>query len=293
MRRWTAIARATALEALSDPLALLLTAGALALAVIAPRLHYHQFGEPSRMAREAGLSAILVAGLAYVIFCTVKTIRREIESGTAQMALSHPVSRTSFLTAKVAGVYAAYMCFFATVFLASLTAVRGSEIGGAIAAQKGGLPLMWGPSFALATATLVLPWMIAAGLNRFLRFRFVPTAALTALAVASAGPFYMPDYRLALRYVAVASLLAAPAAVFAAVAGAAAVRLRENAAAGLSFAVAAVSLPVLSGYYVPNALSKGGSIGIGYAALGFAAAILLTAAALAAGSELLKGRDIA
>ena len=55
MRRWFAIAKATALEIFSEPLSLLLLLSALALVILAPALHYPQFGEPTRLARDAGL----------------------------------------------------------------------------------------------------------------------------------------------------------------------------------------------------------------------------------------------
>ena len=57
MRRFIAIAKTTALEILAEPLSLLVLTASLALAVFAPAFHYHQFGEPARMARDAGLSA--------------------------------------------------------------------------------------------------------------------------------------------------------------------------------------------------------------------------------------------
>lgn len=41
MRRWSAIAGATALEILSEPLSLLLLIAALTLAALAPAFHYH------------------------------------------------------------------------------------------------------------------------------------------------------------------------------------------------------------------------------------------------------------
>ena len=100
MRRHLAIVRTTALEVCSEPLAFLLTLTALGCAAILPSLHFHQFGDPSRMARDAGLSALLIVGLFYATFCTVKAYRREIESGTLQMALAASVSRAGFFLAK-------------------------------------------------------------------------------------------------------------------------------------------------------------------------------------------------
>ena len=144
MRQFFSIARATALEMASEPLALLLTLSAMALAVLAPIMHYHQFGEASRMARDAGLSALLVFGIAYAVFCTVKSVRREIDSGTLEMALAHPVSRAGFFLAKLTGAALAYLVFAVTVTAVSVTTVNGAEIGGRSAAKVGDVATVFG-----------------------------------------------------------------------------------------------------------------------------------------------------
>ena len=135
MRRHLAILRTTAREVCSEPLTFLLTLTALGCAAVLPSLHFHQFGDPSRMARDAGLSALLIVGLCQSVFCTIRTYRREIESGTLQMALAASVSRTGFFLAKLAGAFLAYLVFAVTVTCVSLTAVNGAELGGALAAQ--------------------------------------------------------------------------------------------------------------------------------------------------------------
>lgn len=277
------------LEIACDPLALLIALSALALSTFAGALHYHQFGEPSRMAREAGLSAILVPGLAFCIFSTVRTLRREIESGTVQMALAHSLSRGAFLAAKLVGVAAACLVFFATVWANSLVAVRGAELGAA--AAHGDIARVWGPSLAWGVAPLVAAPVLAALLNRFAGMRFVRSATLIALAVSLAGVFYRPDPSLALRQLGVALPLLPPALFFVALSGAAAVRLSGNAAASLAFVVAALALPVFGSHYLSDALEKGGAVPWGYVAATFAAALPLTAAALLAGVELFKERD--
>ena len=99
MRRFVSIAKATALEVVNEPLSLLLLSAALALAVFAPAFHYHQFGEATRMARDAGLSALLIGGTVFSVSAAVRSMRRELESGTAAVALSHPVSRAQFFLA--------------------------------------------------------------------------------------------------------------------------------------------------------------------------------------------------
>lgn len=291
MRRHLAIVRTTALEVCSEPLAFLLTLTALGCAAVLPALHFHQFGDPSRMARDAGLSALLIVGLFYATFCTVKAYRREIESGTLQMALAASVSRAGFFLAKLAGVFLAYLVFAATVTGVALTAVTGAERGGALAAQTGDVAKMYGPSLALALAAIVLPPVAAAALNRFLRFRFVPTAALLSLALALAGACCFFSPRLAARFLGAALLLVFPAAVFMAASAAFAVRWPANAATALAGLLFAVSLPNLGDYYLSDALSRGGAVPWAYVGLAALCALPLVAAFALLGIRLFKDRD--
>ena len=293
MRRHLAIARTTALEVCSEPLAFLLTLTALGCAAILPALHFHQFGDPSRMARDAGLSALLIVGLFHATFCTVKAYRREIESGTLQMALAASVSRAGFFLAKLAGVFLAYLVFAATVTGVALTAVTGAERGGALAAQTGDIAKMYGPSLALALAAIVLPPVAAAALNRFRRFRFVPTAALLSLALALAGACCFFSPRLAARFLAAALLLVCPAAVFMAASAAFAVRWPANAATALAGLLFAVALPRLGDYYLSDALSRGGAVPWSYVGLAALCALPLVAAFALLGIRLFKDRDYA
>ena len=125
MRRFRSIVKATALEILSEPLTLLVLLVALALAVLAPVFHYHQFGEPTRMARDAGLSAVLTCGSVLAIFGTIRAFRREIESGTFEMVLAHPISRGGYFLAKTLGAFLATAFFSLIVFGVLVTIVIG------------------------------------------------------------------------------------------------------------------------------------------------------------------------
>lgn len=292
MRRVRAIVSATALELLSEPFVLLVLLASLAIAALAPAMHYHQFGEASRMARDAGLSAILVGGFAVAFTGAVRTVRREIETGTAQAALAHSVSRTEFFLAKVLGCVVAYAAFVLTVSLVSLVVVRGAEIGGGLSAASGDIARVWGPSLALAVAAIAMPVVLAAALNRFARFRFVPTANMLALGFAAAGVPYRFDAGLALRLAPAFALAAAPALVLLAASAAFAVRFRANAASSLSALVAAALIPALGSYCLSDALGSGGSVPPRYFALACAALLPAVAAALLLGVHFINGRDV-
>lgn len=293
VRRFSAIVRATALEICSEPLALLLTLSAMALAFLAPSLHYHQFGDPKRMAMESGLSAQLVLGFAYVVFCTVRAFRREIESGTLQMALAHSVSRGMFFAAKLVGAFVSYLVFAATVFALTVTVTRGAAIGEIVARESNDIPVVFGPSAALATAAILVPLAGAALLNYVRRFRFALTAtALLALA-ANLAQFVFFDGGLYVRMLPLALLLVFPALVVLAASAACAVKWRANVATAVSGVLCAAMLPMFGNYYLPGALVRGGSLPVPYLLLAGAVSVPLASAFVLAGVLLFENREVA
>ena len=272
MRRWFAIAKATALEMISEPLSLLLLLAALSLVTLAPALHYHQFGEPTRMARDAGLSSLFLFANVFAVTGVFRSLRREIESGTAQMAISHSVSRRVFFLAKFGGAAAAYAFFAVITASVSFVMVYGAAVGGEIARRSGDIARLWGPALAAGSAVIVLPPVIAAGLNRFWRFRFVLSAFVLTLvfSLVAAGWFF--DWREAVRLASAWIPLAFPAAVFIAAASAFAVAMRPNHAVLALAAVLAASVPAIGNYYLADSLAKGASVSWGYVALAALAA---------------------
>lgn len=293
MRRWKAIAKATALEILSEPLSLLVLLAALSLATLAPAFHYHQFGEASRMARDSGLSALFTCGTAIAIFGTIRSFRREMESGTAAMALSHPVSRTCLVLSKTIGAFFALLVFWAIVSLQTCIIVNGAEIGGMIASSKGDIARLWGPSFSIGMAVIVLPLAIGAFLNRFLNFRFVPSAFALALMTAFCGALYRMNGATVLRLLPVQFLILTLCAVYLFASAAFAVRFRSNVAVSSVFAVVAASIPFVGNYYLSDALSDGCAVPWTYVAVAVAALLPAVAAFAVLASVLFNERDIA
>jgi len=292
MRRWHAIARATAFEMISEPLSLLLLISALSLAVLAPAFHYHQFGEATRMARDSGLSALFTGGLAFAVFVTIKSFRREFESGTAAMALAHSLSRGAFFTAKVAGALAAYAVYAATVAATTLVMVRGAEIGGAVAARTGDIARVWGPSFAIGVCAVVVPPIAAAALNRFARFRFVSTSFLLALLLSVGGAAYSFRASLASSLAPVMVLAAAVAPAFLCAAAAFSARFRANASAAATGLVFAAFLPCVGAYYMSDALSRGGFLPWSYVGVAAFALVPAEAAFILLGVHFLDRLDL-
>ena len=255
------IARATAIEILSEPLTLLVALASLALAVFAPTFHYHQFGEVTRMARDSGLSAAFTGGLVLSVFGTIRSFRREIESGTLEMALSRPVTRGGFFVAKTIGAALAYAVFAATLLGTTLVVVEGAAVGGEISARTGDIARVWGPCVAVGVAIILLPLAAGAALNRFFRFRFVLTSMSIAvsLSAVSGAVALFRDPGVLLPYLAVFAPLAALALVFIVFSAACAVRFSPNAAAACAGLLFAATLPFVGNYYLSDALSRGGS----------------------------------
>ena len=287
------IVRATAQEILSEPLSLLVLIASLALAVFAPAIHYHQFGDPTRMARDAGCSALFTGGLVTAVFGILRSFRREIETGTAQMALARPVSRTGFFFAKTAGGFAAYLVFAFILFAALLAMVEGAAIGGEIAAQTGDIARVYGPLLAAGVALLLVPLVAGAVLNRFGRCRFVLTCFVTAFVLAGAIVLGLAVFKGAAvpRLLAVALPSVAFAAVFLAAAAAFSVRLKANAATSAVGVVFVLLLPCVGNYYLPEALARGGSLPWSTVAFAFGAAAPAVLFFLLLGCRFVRGLE--
>lgn len=293
MRKSLAILKTTALEILSEPLSLLLLLAALVLTVLAPAFHYHQFGEATRMARDAGFSALFTCGSALAVFVTIRSFRREVESGTWEMALAHPISRRGFFLAKTAGAFAAFLVFSAIVFGTELTIVWGAAVGGRLAAQTGDLARIFAPALAAGLAVILLPLILAAALNRFARCRFVLTAFVLALAFSSlfGGVSLALAPQTLVRYLPVVVLIACLTSVLLSAAAAFAVRVKAHAAASAVGLVLLALLPAVGNYYLSNALAKGGVVSWSYVGMAALAALPAVVAFLLLGSVLADGVD--
>ena len=298
LRSSIAIVRSTALEILSEPLTLLVLLAALALSVLAPTFHYHQFGDPTRMARDAGFSALFTCGSVIAVFGTIRSFRREIESGTLEMALSHPVSRTGFFLSKAVGSLFAYLGFVTIVFFTTAVMFDGALLGGLAAAQTGDIARIFGPCLVGGVAIIVLPLVIAAVLNRFAGRPFVKSAIFGALLLAAVvkivmvGLFGLQLLRTVLRLLPVAALLVFPAAVLTSAAASAAVWLRANAAAAVVGVVFLLSVPMIGNYYLADALSRAEGLPWSYVLMAAAVTLPAVVAFLIVGVHLINGRDI-
>ena len=300
MRRFWALARSAALEALAEPLSAILFLVALLTVHLLPVFHLHQFGDPARLPRECGFSALLVFGLVFATSSAVHAIGRELESGTAAAALARPVPRPLFFCAKVFGVLAAFALFLLAVAGATLLSVVTSQMGRAV---SHGATLTWGPGLAAGVGGTLVAYALAAVGNGVLRTRFCVGACLlmaVAQPVALACVLHANQSPVPWALLPALGTLAVGCAVFVAMAGALAVCLKPAAVATLLTVAVLLSfarplravMPDINRFWLVDAFAAGGTVRAGDLCAIAGAGALLVAFWLVAGSALLARREI-
>jgi len=121
-----AIARTTVTEAIQQPIAFLLQLTAVLTALLVPVFQFHRFGEDGRLARDSGLSCMLVFGLVLAAGTAGRSVADEIARGTAATAIGKPVERVTFVISKWLGVFGVVVVFWCGMLAATLTAERSS-----------------------------------------------------------------------------------------------------------------------------------------------------------------------
>lgn len=304
MRRFWAPVRSAALQALAEPLSVILFLVAMATVHLIPVFHYHQFGEAGRLARECGFSALLVFGLAFVTTAAVRAVGGEIENGTAAAALARPVPRPLFFCARTFGVMAAFAVFCIGVSAAALTALLSAEAGARLAAL-GAPSHVWRPGLLIELGGIVLALLGAAAAHRFGRCRFCVSASLLLAGVQPvglAGMLLIPGAAAFVSWKVVPPLavLACACLVFTALAAALSVCLKPAVVSALVVGSVLLSfiapiravLPDISRFWLVDRLAGGGQPLAGEMWAAVAAACLLTVFWLIVGSCLLSRREI-
>lgn len=313
MRRFLALARTAAIESLAEPLAAVLFLSGLALVHLAPVFHYHQFGEAGRLARECGFSALLVFGLVFATSSAVRAIGRELESGTAAVALAMAVPRPLFLAARIAGVLGALSLFAVAIVCATALSFSSSSIAAFLRAEFGVPAQAWGPGLASGAGFTVAAFAFAAAANRFMRMRFCLTACIAmalaqplalALAALLAGGVSPPSFRgfgmSLLGMLPAFVTLACGCSVFVVFAGALATRLSQTFVTACVAGAIVVSflhplravLPDINAFWLVDRLANGGTVGWFEVVPMLVAGGLMSVFWLVAGSLLISRREI-
>jgi len=127
IRQFLTMAGLTAVEAIRQPICLLLTTACVVLTALIPLLSLHNFGEDGKLARDSGLAFHLVFGLLVAGYAACSSLAAEMKSGTASAVLSKPVSREVFYLAKFVGVAGVVGAFSTCATLATLLSERVAE----------------------------------------------------------------------------------------------------------------------------------------------------------------------
>lgn len=127
IRQFLALAGLTAVEAIRQPVCLLLATSCVLLTALVPLLSLHNFGEDGKLARDSGLAVYFVFGLFIAGYAACSSLAREMRTGTASAVLSKPVGREMFFLAKFAGVTCTIVAFSVCAGISTLLAERISE----------------------------------------------------------------------------------------------------------------------------------------------------------------------
>jgi hypothetical protein len=127
VRQFLTLAGLTAVEAIRQPICILLTAACVILMGLMPLLLLHTFGEDGRLVRDSALAFHFVFGLFIVGYAACSSLAREMRSGTASAVLSKPVGREVFFLSKFAGIAAVICAFSMCATISTLLSERIAE----------------------------------------------------------------------------------------------------------------------------------------------------------------------
>jgi hypothetical protein len=192
LKQVAAISGTTLVEAIQQPIAFLILLAAVLTTLLVPVFQFHRFSEDGRLARDSGLSCMLVFGLVLAAGTAGRAVAEEIARGTASAAIGKPVARVTFVVAKWLGVFGVVGVFWCGVLSATVLSERCSAHFLTLEDFAGYAtdPLTLALSFAGVAVALI----VAALGHGLWRRRFGVLAflgvALSQVVVAAASGFY-------------------------------------------------------------------------------------------------------
>ncbi len=124
VKQFVALTWLTALEALRQPICLLLAASSIALVTVLPALIMYTMGEPQKLVRDSALAVHFVGGLLLAAYTAVAAMQHEIKRGTVATVLTKPVGRTLFFLSKFCGVALVLILYSLAIGIATLLSAR-------------------------------------------------------------------------------------------------------------------------------------------------------------------------
>jgi hypothetical protein len=174
LKQFGALTWLTALEAMRQPVFLLLLAATVFFMACLPLVTAHTLGEAERMARDSALALHFVVGLVLGSYLACTALQHELRRGTVAAVLSKPVGRVTLFLAKFAGIALVMLLFSATLTIATMLCAR--------AATPENFVDRWAEAPLLASVPVA--FLLAGLVNYFTRRPFVSDAfALLVLAL--------------------------------------------------------------------------------------------------------------
>ncbi|MFO7935991.1 MAG: hypothetical protein R6V06_00035 [Kiritimatiellia bacterium] len=126
LKQVSAISLTTARESIQEPAVFLIMLCGMVITLLVPVFQFNRFSEEGRLARDSGLSTMLVFGLVLAAGTAGRAVAGEIESGTAAAIIGKPVSRVTFLSAKTLGVFWVVLIFWCGILCSTMISERVS-----------------------------------------------------------------------------------------------------------------------------------------------------------------------
>jgi ABC-type transport system involved in multi-copper enzyme maturation permease subunit len=121
--RLMAITRATAKEAIAQPLFFILLVIGVFLLVLLSILPYNTFGDDLKFYKDCGLQLIMILSVGFALWTASLSIAEEIEGRTALTVLSKPIGRWQFIMGKYFGILWPVMAMFVVLGAVFLSCV--------------------------------------------------------------------------------------------------------------------------------------------------------------------------
>ena len=227
IKQFLAMAGLTALEALRQPICLLLTAGCVVLISAVPMTIMHMFGEDGKQVRDSAFAFHFVFGLFIAGHAAGTLLSREIRSGTASAVLSKPVGRELFFMSKFAGIAVVILLFSLCATMATLLSERVAEkfyysgvLTGYVMDSQTAVMLFAAPFAACLTAAMInyrLKWPFASSAFAMILFYLLLVLIISGFFERN-GHWFPYNFHLDLRIIPVSILITTALIVLSAIA---------------------------------------------------------------------------
>ena len=159
-------------ECLREPVYYLMLLAALIMIGLFPYFSMFVFRQQLRLVCDSSMATTMLFGLFAAVLCSARTISREMKNGTVLLLMSKPVSRFSFVIAKICGILVSL-----TVFVLICNAATWLSVLIAVDQFRMSKPLIWCYFGAICVAA------VYGGIRNFISQKSFSSNAVAAMAV--------------------------------------------------------------------------------------------------------------